>query len=483
VLNDRFFASDPDFVTFEYDVPAVPPARPWELCRGLSHSFCVNRAEREDDYLTAREIVAMLVETVAKGGNLLLNVGPNADGTLEEIQTRVLRESGAWVRAHADAIHGSEPFTVAGSGAHWFTRTGDVVHAFDLASTAEPRFAELQGITRATTPDGVDLPFTADGRIDARAVARHPFGTRYLVSCDATRGLSPVRVTRTGVAARLAAARPGEVVDLEAGVYDDEPFPLTVPAGVTLRGAGAAHVTIAAGGRIAIALQGDGAGLEGVTVIGGAPGYMMIPNTCVTGGGGDNLRVRDCVIESVSLIGGRGHVVSGNVIAGGKVGLMSTNACEVRANFQHGLRWGAGIEIIGGADHIVAENECRDDLCAIKCVETDAVRIERNIYETRWVGIHLLNARDTTCYRNQAWRTMRAVNVEGGHGNRVEKQLAEHCDSGFLAEGGADAVLADSWFHDCRVGIILWGAGDVQLAGNALSECRDHEIVTDGSVP
>ena len=42
--------------------------------------------------------------------------------TLAEIQTRVLRESGEWVRAHADAIHGSSMFDVPGNAAHWYTR-------------------------------------------------------------------------------------------------------------------------------------------------------------------------------------------------------------------------------------------------------------------------------------------------------------------------------------------------------------------------
>ena len=110
VCNDRFFASEPDFVTFEYDVPPTPPDRLWEVCRGLGSSFCVNRNESIDDFLTAAEIVAMLVETVAKGGNLLLNIGPNADGTIPDNQARLLRESGEWVRAHADAIHGSTAF-------------------------------------------------------------------------------------------------------------------------------------------------------------------------------------------------------------------------------------------------------------------------------------------------------------------------------------------------------------------------------------
>ena len=88
----------------------------------IGASFCVNRNETVDDFLTAGEIVAMLVETVAKGGNLLLNVGPNADGTIPDVQARLLRESGEWVRTHADAIHGSAPFDVPGERRRTGTR-------------------------------------------------------------------------------------------------------------------------------------------------------------------------------------------------------------------------------------------------------------------------------------------------------------------------------------------------------------------------
>jgi alpha-L-fucosidase len=488
-LNDRFFASAPDFVTFEYDVPASPPSdRLWEVCRGLGSSFCVNRNERVDEFLTAAEIVAMLVETVAKGGNLLLNVGPNADGTIPDIQASLLRDSGAWVREHADAIHGSTAFDVPGRGKHWYTRTGDVVNAFDLSSAPEPCFEGLVGVTGVTTAAGVALDFrAADGglTIDARPSDRHPYGTRYCLrfAPDAR----PVRVAdhsapRRTLGALLAGAATGAgaVVDVPAGRYDHEEFPLVVPAGVTLRGAGAARVTIDAGGNLAVVLGGEGATLEGVTVVGGSPGYMMIPPTCVTGQGADRLTVRDCVVESIAMVGGAGHVVTGNVIAGGKVWLMGTSGSEIRANYQHGLRWGAGIEVQGGAGHVIAQNECRDDLCAIKCVETVGARVERNRYETRWFGIHLLNATGSVLYRNRAWRTMRAVTVEGGADNRVEKQLAEHCDSGAVVEGGATGtVVTNSWFHDCRVGVIVWGVRDVELLDNAISEPRDHAIVTD----
>ena len=75
---------------------------------------------------------------------------------------------------------------------------------------------------------------------------------------------------------------------------------------------------------------------------------------------------------------------------------------------------------------------------------------------------------------------MRAVDVEGGWENRVENQLAEHCDSGVMIEGAAEATtVTDSWFHDCRVGVFVWGAGNAELTNNAISEARDHDVVSD----
>ena len=463
MFNDRFFASQPDFRVYEYDVPAEPPAGAWELCRGLGYSFCVNRNERVEDHLTAAQVVALLVETVAKGGNLLLNVGPNADGTVPEIQARVLRDSGVWIRAHAEAIHGSSPFDVPGDGRHWYTRAGGHVHAFDLASAAEPRFAGLAGAQRVMTPAGADLAFRTESGalvIDARAIDRDPLGTRYVVDVGGPARIA-VNRARPGGAARnrrryatiteaLTGAQAGDVVDVGPGRYTaaiGERFPLVVPAGVTVRAAaamGARRVVIDAEGAVAVQLAGDDSTLERVTVRGGAPGYMMIPPTCVVGNGGDRLVVRDCHVESIALAGGTGHQVIANVIAGGSISLMGTVGCEVRANYQHGLRWGVGIMIAGGADHVVVENECRDDLCAIRVAGTERARVDHNRTETRWWGIHVLDATDTVVRSNRASHVMRAVNVEGARAQRnvIERQLAEHCDTGLVIERGAGATRA-----------------------------------------
>jgi parallel beta-helix repeat protein len=142
----------------------------------------------------------------------------------------------------------------------------------------------------------------------------------------------------------------------------------------------------------------------------------------------------------------------------------------VRGNFQSGLRWGVGIEIDGGANHVVTENECYDSMCAVRLASTTNCEVSRNRYETRWFGIHLLNTERTKLYRNRAEHTMRAVGIEGGNDVVVEKQHAERCDSGVIVERGATNVrIHDSWFHDCRLGVLCWEAEDAAVTDTALS--------------
>jgi hypothetical protein len=404
------------------------------------------------------------------------------------------------VQKHADAIHGSTRHDVVGRGRHWYTRTGGTVHAFDLGSSAEPRFAGLGDARSVSASDGTALASRVDGGelvVDARSVERHPYGTRYVVDLRARERVNVPEVRPGGAAragtrydtitAALADARAGDVVDVGPGRYTSaigERFPLVVPAGVTLRAAGSLatrRVVIDAGGAAGVNLAGAGARLERVTVTGAAPGYMMVPPTCVIGAA-DDLGVRDCHLEAIALTGGRGHRVIGNVVAGGAISLLGATGCEVRANYQHGLRWGVGIMVVGGADHVIADNECRDDLCAIRIANAERAHVAHNRIETRWWGVHVVDARDCVVASNRAWRTMRAVNVEGAgaSGNVVERQLAEHCDTGVLVERGATGTrIADSWLHDCRVGLLVWEAGSVDVAGVAVSAPRDHAVVSD----
>jgi alpha-L-fucosidase len=102
-----------DFVTPEYASFDEIRDEKWEACRGIGHSFGYNEAESEDDHLTGEELVHSFVDIVSKNGNLLLNVGPRADGTIPEVQVERLRALGEWLDVNGAAIFGTRPWAVA----------------------------------------------------------------------------------------------------------------------------------------------------------------------------------------------------------------------------------------------------------------------------------------------------------------------------------------------------------------------------------
>ena len=64
----------------------------------MGFSYGYNRAERLDHYRTGRELVIMLVDLVSRGGNLLLDIGPDADGTIPVVMEERLVQIGDWLQ-------------------------------------------------------------------------------------------------------------------------------------------------------------------------------------------------------------------------------------------------------------------------------------------------------------------------------------------------------------------------------------------------
>ncbi|OGD19325.1 MAG: alpha-L-fucosidase [Candidatus Aminicenantes bacterium RBG_16_63_16] len=77
---------------------------PWETCQTFSGSWGYHRDEAT--WKSIRQLVVMLIETVSKGGNLLLNVGPTARGTFDERAKERLEGIGAWMKEHNRSIYG-----------------------------------------------------------------------------------------------------------------------------------------------------------------------------------------------------------------------------------------------------------------------------------------------------------------------------------------------------------------------------------------
>jgi alpha-L-fucosidase len=119
----------------------------------MGTSFGFNRQEADADYLSADDLVHLLVDVVARGGNLLLNVGPAADGSVPWVQARRLLALGWWLRTNGPAIYGSAPWerpeamTADGVPVR-FTVAGDALHVI-LLGTPQSDVVELAGVPAA----------------------------------------------------------------------------------------------------------------------------------------------------------------------------------------------------------------------------------------------------------------------------------------------------------------------------------------------
>jgi alpha-L-fucosidase len=113
VVNDRWGKETRHkhggYWTTEYAAGLADGGHPWEESRGMAYSYGLNRAERADHYRTTRELVLLLADTVSRGGNLLLDIGPAADGTIPPLMEQRLLEIGDWLRVNGEAIHGTRP--------------------------------------------------------------------------------------------------------------------------------------------------------------------------------------------------------------------------------------------------------------------------------------------------------------------------------------------------------------------------------------
>ena len=133
VVNNRFDflgvsggTAHADFTTPEYATMDEITTAKWEACRGIGHSFGLNRNAPDDDLLSVDALVHLLVDIVSKNGNLLLNVGPAADGRIPHAQAERLLGLGWWLKVNGDAIYGTRPWTRA---------TGTTVEGLDVRFT------------------------------------------------------------------------------------------------------------------------------------------------------------------------------------------------------------------------------------------------------------------------------------------------------------------------------------------------------------
>lgn len=77
---------------------------PWEICVSMNESWGYNAADK--NYKSADLLIKKLTEAVSKGGNMILNVGPDARGNISQECVEILRKIGAWLKIYGDSIYG-----------------------------------------------------------------------------------------------------------------------------------------------------------------------------------------------------------------------------------------------------------------------------------------------------------------------------------------------------------------------------------------
>lgn len=105
ILNSRMQGYG-DYETPEQGIPLLGPKGPWEFCTTINTSWGYRPSD--NDYKTSRQIVRMFCDCLTLGGNMLLDIGPKEDGTLDPRQEKILVDLGDWIQDNKEAVYDSE---------------------------------------------------------------------------------------------------------------------------------------------------------------------------------------------------------------------------------------------------------------------------------------------------------------------------------------------------------------------------------------
>lgn len=142
-LRDLAWKLQPDIVvsrgalqTPEQFIPGMPLKGAWEANLTMGASWMYQ--PQGDTYKSTRQLLETLIQTRAKGGNLLLDIGPKANGEIPEEEEDRLREMGLWMSVNSDCIYGVRPWVITNEGDTWFTKQKNEDTLYAIVDSPEP---------------------------------------------------------------------------------------------------------------------------------------------------------------------------------------------------------------------------------------------------------------------------------------------------------------------------------------------------------
>jgi alpha-L-fucosidase len=175
VVNDRWGRESRHkhggYYTTEYGAGLPGATHAWEENRGLGFSYGFNRNEDLADYASGPRLLLTLIDTVSRGGNLLLNVGPTADGRIPVVMQDRLAFLGEWLKYNGEAIYGTRTFR---DGAQW---TAGRRQEVDTSTNYRARYdVETLTLHPAAGDARKEILFTRKGAVLYAILPRYPAG-------------------------------------------------------------------------------------------------------------------------------------------------------------------------------------------------------------------------------------------------------------------------------------------------------------------
>ena len=126
--NNGIYVNGVSTLDLEGSVLDEIQAQPWQTDTSIG-PWGYRKGE---EYRQPTELIHELVDIVSKNGNVLLNVPPKADGTLDDTTERILTAIGAWMEVNGAAIYDTRPWTEWGGDGFRFTRKADRIYVIFL---------------------------------------------------------------------------------------------------------------------------------------------------------------------------------------------------------------------------------------------------------------------------------------------------------------------------------------------------------------